>query len=201
MRVRAIKRAYRRSRLAQITIDISTKPGSVSITTKSPPRPKWGLFDRSGTVDYTVVVPATANISGLKLNAGEILVDGMRGATTHARLGEGRMFARNCFTNLNLGIRRGNLILSYDWWEKSTFTAQANLAQGNAWAYLPVGGAFHLLVKAVHGEIFNDFGSRVVTKPTATKGIKIDSLVNGGGQATIKLRLTEGDIKIVEANP
>ena len=125
----------------------------------------------------------------------------MRGQTTRARLGEGRMFARNCFTNLDLAIWRGNLILSYDWWEKSTFTAQANLAQGNAWAYLPVGGAFHLLAKAVHGEIFNDFESRAVTKPTAAKGTKIDALVNGGGQATIKLRVTEGDIKIVEANP
>jgi hypothetical protein len=201
MRVRAIKRAYRRSRLTQITIDVSTKPGSVSITTKFPPRPKWGLFDRSGTVDYTVVVPATANISGLDLNAGEILVDGMRGQTTRARLGEGRMFARNCFTNLDLAIWRGNLILSYDWWEKSTFTAQANLAQGNAWAYLPVGGAFHLLAKAVHGEIFNDFETRAVAESAAARGMKVDALVNGGGEATIKLRVTEGDIKIVEANP
>ena len=201
MRVHAVKRAYQRARLKQIAIDVSTRPGSISITTKFPPRSKWGLVDRSGTVDYTVTVPATANIAGLELDAGEILVAGMRGAATRARLGEGRMFARNCFTNLDLAIWRGNLILSYDWWEKSTFTAQANLAQGNAWAYLPVGGAFHLLAKAVHGEIFNDFGSRAVTKPTAAKGIKIDSLVNGGGQATIKLRLTEGDIKIVEANP
>jgi len=201
MRVRAIKRAYRRSRLTQITIDVSTKPGSVSITTKFPPRPKWGLFDRSGTVDYTVVVPATASISGLDLNAGEILVDGMRGATTRARLGEGRMFARNCFTNLDLAIRRGNLILSYDWWEKSNFSAQANIAQGNAWVYLPGDAAFHLLVKAVHGDIFNDFESRAVAKPTAAKGTKIDALVNGGGQATIKFRVREGNIKIVEANP
>jgi hypothetical protein len=201
MQVHAIKRAYRRLQLTQIAIDVSTKPGSVSITTKFPPRPKWGLFDHSGTVDYTVVVPATANISGLDLDAGEILVDGMRGQTTRARLGEGRMFARNCFTNLNLGIRRGNLILSYDWWEESTFTAEVNLAQGNAWVYLPGDAAFHLLVKAVHGDIFNDFEGRAVAKPTAAKGTKIDALVNGGGQSTIKFRVREGNIKIVEANP
>jgi hypothetical protein len=201
MQVHAVKRAYRRSRLTQIAINVSTKPGSVSIATKLPPKPKWGLFDRSGTVDYTVVVPATANILGLDLDAGEVLVDGMRGQTTCARLGEGRMFARNCFTNSELAIRRGNLILSYDWWEKSTFTAQANLAQGNAWAYLPVGGAFHLLAEAVHGEIFNDFETRAVAKSAAARGMKVDALVNGGGQATIKLRVTQGDIKIVEANP
>ena len=130
MQVHAVKRAYRRSRLTQIAIDVSTKPGSVSITTKFPPRPKWGLFDRSGTVDYTVTVPATANILGLDLDAGEVLVDGMRGQTTRARLGEGRMFARNCFTNLDLAVRRGNLILSYDWWEKGTFTARGESRTG-----------------------------------------------------------------------
>ena len=201
MRVHAVKRAYQRARLKQIAIDVSTRPGSVSITTKFPPRPKWSLFDRSGTVDYTVVVPATANILGLDLDAGEILVDGMRGQTTRARLGDGRMFARNCFTNLNLGVRRGNLILSYDWWEESMFTAGVNLAQGNAWAYLPVGGAFHLLAKAAHGEIFNDFENRAVAKPSTVRGTKIDALVNGGGKATIKLRVMEGNLKIVEANP
>ena len=201
MRVHAVKRAYQRARLNQIAIDVSTKPGSVSIITKFPPRPKWGLFDPSGTVDYTVTVPATANIAGLELDAGEILVDGMRGQATRARLSQGRMFAHNCFTNLDLAIWRGNLILSYDWWEKSTFTAQANLAQGNAWAYLPVGGAFHLFAETVHGEIFNDFETRAVTESAAARGMKVDALVDGGAEATIKLRVTEGNIKIVEARP
>ena len=201
MRVHAVKKAYQRARLKQIAIDVSTRPGSISITTKFPPRPKWGLFDRSGTVDYTVTVPATANISGVSLDAGEILADGMSGAVTRARLGEGRMFARNCFTNLDLGVRRGSLILSYDWWEKSTFTAEADLAQGNAWAYLPGSAAFHLLARAAHGEIFNDFESRAVAEPAVGRGMKIDALVNGGGKATIKLGVTEGDIRMVEANP
>jgi len=201
MRVQAVKRAYQRARLKQIAIDVSTKAGSVSITTKFAPRPKWGLFDRSGTVNYTIVVPATANIAGLELDAGEILVDGMRGQTTRARLGEGRIFARNCFTNLDLAIWRGSLILSYDWWEKSTFNAQTNVAQGNAWAYLPVDGAFHLFAKAVHGEIFNDFETGAVTESATARGMKVDALVNGGAEATIKLRVTEGNIKIVQARP
>ena len=201
MRVHAVKRAYQTARLKQIAIDVSTRPGTVSITTKFPPRAKWGLVDRSGTVDYTVTVPATANIAGLELDAGEILIDGMRGAATRARLGQGQVFARNCVTNLDLAIRRGNLILSYDWWEKSTFTAEADLARGNAWAYLPVDGAFHLLAKAVHGEIFNDFESRAVAESAAARHMNVDALVNGGGEATIKLRVREGNIKIVEARP
>src|SRR5437899_7034871 len=144
MRVHAVKKAYSRARLAQIAVSVDLKPGSVAIGTKFPPRPKWGFFDRSGTVDYTIVVPATASISGLDLDAGEILVDGMRGQTTRARLGEGRVFTRNCFTNLDLAVRRGNLILSYDWWEENNFSAEATIARGNGWAYVPGDAASHL---------------------------------------------------------
>jgi hypothetical protein len=201
MQVHVVKKAYSHARLLQIAVNLVTKPGSVSITTKFPPRPKWGLFDRSGTVDYTIVIPAMANISGLDLDAGEILLDGMRGRTARARLGEGRMFARNCFTNLDLATRRGNLILSYDWWEEGSFSAQANVAQGNAWAYLPADAAFHLLAEAVHGEIFNDFETPAVAAPASAAGMKTDMPVNGGGEATIKIRVTEGDIKITETSP
>ena len=85
--------------------------------------------------------------------------------------------------------------------EKSAFTAQAYIAHGNAWVYLPGDAAFHLLVKAVHGDIFNDFESRAVAEPAAARGMQVDALVNGGGEATIKFRVTEGNIKIVETSP
>jgi len=201
MRVHAAKKAYSRARLAQIAVNVDVKPGSVSIATKFPPKPKWGLFDRSGTVDYTIVVPATANISGLDLDAGEILVDGIRGQMTRARLGDGRMFTRNCFTALELTLRRGNLIISYDWWEQSKFSAEVQIGQGNAWAHLPTDAAFHLLAKTAQGKILNDFETSAVEAPATAAGVNIDTLVNGGGEATVKIRVMKGDIKIAETNP
>jgi hypothetical protein len=201
MKVHAVKKAYRRERLNQIAIDVSTKQGAVFITTKFPPKPKWGLFDRSGTVDYTIVVPATASISLLDLNAGEILLDGMRGPMTRARLGEGGIFARNCFTNLDLAARRGNVSVSFDWWEENRFSAQVNIAQGNAWAYLPSDAAFHLLANATHGKISNDFETVPIAESLPAAGMNIDTLINGGSMATIKIDVAKGNIKIVEANP
>src|SRR6478736_10063528 len=100
VRVRSLKRAYSHERLNQIVIDVSAKPGAVSITAKVPPQPKWAFSDHSGTVECTIVVPATASISALDLNAGEVLLDSIRGAV-HARLNDGRIFARNCFTNMD----------------------------------------------------------------------------------------------------
>ena len=108
VRVRSLKRAYSHARLNQIVIDVSAKPGAVSITAKVPPQPKWAFSDHSGTVDCTIVVPATASISALDLNAGEVLLDSMRGPEVRARLNDGRIFARNCFTNLDLTVNRGH---------------------------------------------------------------------------------------------
>ncbi len=201
MQVHVVKKAYSQARLTQIAIDVSSKPGSVSITTKFPPKPKWGLFDRSGTVDYTIVVPATVTISGLELDAGEILVDGMRGSMTRARLGEGRIFTRNCFTNLDLAVRRGNLIVSYDWWEEGRFSAEANVAAGNVWMYVPGDADFQLLAEAAHGKIVSDFESIALEAPAAAAGMKTDTRMHGGGEATVEIRVEKGNINIVEANP
>jgi len=201
LQVHATKKAYSRMRLKEIAIDVSVQSSTVSIDTKFPPKPRWGLFDRSGTVDYTIVVPATASISQLRLVAGEVLVDGMRGPSVHASLGDGRMQAHNCFTTIDLALRRGNLTLSYDWWEYGTFSVHANIGQGNAWAFLPSESAFHLVAETAHGKVGNDFDNLAVERTTSAGAAKIDMLVNGGGQAAIKMRAADGDIKIVEANP
>jgi hypothetical protein len=201
MRVRSLKKAYSHERLNQIVIDVSAKPGAVSITAKVPPQPKWAFSDHSGTVDCTIVVPATASISALDLNAGEVLLDSMRGREVHARLGDGRVFARNCFTSLDLTVNRGTLTLAYDWWEQEKFSAQVNVGQGNAWVFLPSDAGFHLLAGAAHGKIANDFNNVPLTANSSARQVKIDQIVNGGGSATIRIRVNRGNIKIAEANP
>jgi hypothetical protein len=201
IRVRSLKRAYSQKRLNQIAIDVSTKPGAVSITAKVPAQPKWAFSDHSGTVDCTIVVPATASISALDLNAGEVLLDSMRGPQLRARLNDGRIFARNCFTNLDLTVKRGTLTLGYDWWEQERFSAHLNVGQGNGWVFLPTEARFHLLARAAHGKIANDFNNLPVSAHSSGSEMKIDQIVNGGGSATIQIRVEKGNIKIAEANP
>jgi hypothetical protein len=201
MRVQATKKAYGPLRLKQIAIDVSVQPTSVSINVKRPPKPKWALFDRSGTVDCTVVVPATANISQLRLDTGEVFVDGMHGRSVHAWLGDGRMFVRNCFTDTNLALERGNLALSYDWWVPGTFSVQADIARGNAWAFLPGDAACHLVAETGYGHLGNDFDSPAVARPAFAEAAKVDMLIRGGGNAVIKLRTANGDIEVMATNP
>jgi len=201
MRIDAVKKAYSQERLNQIGIDVSTKPGAISVVTKFPPKPIWALSDRSGTVDYTIVVPATAGISALELDAGEILLEGIRGREVRARLGDGRIFARNCFTSMDLTVTRGTIRLVYDWWEEEKFAVRATMTQGNAWVSLPSDSAFHLRAQAAHGKIANDFNNLTVSANSSTREMKIDQIINGGGQATVEVRVERGEIKIAEANP
>src|SRR5262249_39834870 len=56
MKLQAIKRAYSKERLDKIDVNVVVRPGEVSVRTGYPPKPKWGLFDRSGTVDYVIVL-------------------------------------------------------------------------------------------------------------------------------------------------
>ena len=201
LRVRSVRKAYSRKRLNQIAVDVSIRPGAASITAKFPPQHKWAFSDHSGTVDCTIVIPATASISALDLNAGEVVLDSMRGREVHARIGDGRIFTRNCFTNTDFTMNRGTLRLTYDWWEKEKFSADIKLAQGNAWVFLPTDAAFHLLAHVALGKIANDFSNVPLSSKSSAPGMKIDQIINGGGSATIKVRVDRGDIKIGEANP
>jgi len=201
IRVQSVKKAYSRERLNQIAIDVSAKPGFFSITTQFPTQPNWGLSDRSGTVDYSIVVPETAGISALELNAGEILLYSMRGPQVRARLNDGRIFARNCFTNLNLTTNRGRVTLTYDWWERRKVSAQINIRQGNAWVSLPSEAAFRLVAYAGRGKIANDFNNIPLSANSSPRETNVDQIINGGGSAIIKVETGDGNIKIAEANP
>jgi hypothetical protein len=199
MRVEAIKRAYTRERLKQIAVNLSVQPGAVSIRTSFPPRKAWSLSDRSGTVDYTLVVPQTANISQLDMGNGEVLVEGMHGHTTRARLGNGRMFVHNCHSNVGLTMNRGTLTLVYDWWEPGKFVTEATIASGNVWAFLPSDAALHLIAETGNGKIANDFAD--TSERISDDLTKIDTSIHTGGEATIKIHAGQGNIKIAEANP
>jgi len=125
----------------------------------------------------------------------------MHGREVHARLGDGRIFARNCFTNLDLTMHRGTLTVGYDWWEQEEFSTHVNVGQGNAWFFLPSAAGFHLLARAAHGKIANDFNNVPLTANSSVPEMNIDQIINGGGAATINVRVEKGDIKIAEANP
>src|SRR6476620_3756724 len=142
--VQAIKKAYNAERLKGILVDTKASPNSVTITTSFPPR-KNALSDRSGTVDYIIVVPQTAKITQMDLTNGEILVEGLRnGGSAKAHLVNGWMIGHHCFGNLDLEVGTGRLDVAYDWWENHDFAVKALSLRGQLRAIFPSEASFNL---------------------------------------------------------
>jgi hypothetical protein len=199
LKLYATKKAYSHERLKQISIDVSAQPNAVSIDTKFPPRPKWGLGDRSGTVDYVLVVPQTCSISGLELSNGEVLIDGMRGDSLRANLSNGRMFAHNCFGDIHFTVANGGLDVTYDWWERRRFSVNAETINANVRAFVPGDAAFHLLAASANGQVVSDFTGQ---QDRQAKGPhKIDMLVGAASEAEVNVHAANGNVTIVEVNP
>jgi hypothetical protein len=197
IKIEAIKKAYSAKRLAGISVKVSARSNSVSIETDFPPAKKWGFGDRSGTVDYVLVVPQTCRITNLELTNGEVLVDGVRGAITNARLTNGRLFGHNCFSNIDLGVASGNLDVAYDWWEETKFSINAKIEDGNLRASIPSDAAFHLIAETEEGKIANDFAEQEQRQDGVRK---IDINIGAPPHPEIRLRARDGNIHVVETN-
>ena len=199
VRVEAIKKAYSRERLEAISVNIAAQRDSITITTTYPDDPRFGLSDRSGTVDYVIVVPQSMRIAKLDLANGEVLVEGIRSDQARIKLGNGRLFAHNCFGNLELALHTGNLAIVYEWWEEQEFAIRATIQDGNAFAYIPSEAALHVIAHTATGKIANDFAEKEDRHPEPIN--KVDMLVNGGGQTIFQFENQDGNIKISEHNP
>jgi len=199
MKIEAIKRAYNPERLAKISVNVSVRPGDVSIETQHPPSPKWGWSDRSGTVDYVIVLPWTCDISRLELGNGEVVVDGMRGRNVHVNLGNGRLFGHNCFSDLQVSVANGGLDIEYDWWETHRFSVDAQIVNGNARASIPGDAAFHLSAASVNGHVASDFTEQENRRQDLVSNIDIS--IGGASEAEVKIRAINGSVKIEEVNP
>jgi hypothetical protein len=198
LKMQAIKRAYNAERLAQISIQVSVRPGEISIDTQYPPKPKWGWSDRSGTVDYIIILPWTCDITRLELGNGEVVLEQMRGGNVHAKLGSGRLYGHNCFSDLHISVSNGGLDVGYDWWETHKFSIDAQIVNGNARLFIPGEAAFHLKAASVNGHVASDFTEKEDRPQHATS---IDAVVGGASETDLKIRAINGNIKIAEANP
>lgn len=199
IRVETLKKAYTPERLKAISTRVTAQENSISIETIYPPNPGGRFSDRSGTVDYVIVVPQGATISKAELANGEVLIEEVRSKEAHAQLGNGRLFIHNCFGNLDARVKTGNFALVYEWWEKSDFSIRVAVEDGNAFAYLPEEATFHLVANTVTGKIANDFEEKEQRRAESPN--HIDRLVGGADKPRIEMEAQDGNVRIAEHNP
>jgi hypothetical protein len=195
--IQAIKKAYTPERLKGIVVDVKATGHSVTINTTFPPR-KNAVSDRSGTVDYILVVPQTIKISQLDLRNGEVLVEGLRGGSATTHLINGWLAAHNCFGDLDLTIVNGRLDVGYDWWEARPFSVKASSTSANLRAFLPSDASARITARAATGKIFNAFDPK---KARSDEDVHtLDAVTGPDAEAAFEMKATSGNIRIEKTN-
>ena len=194
VRVKATKRAYSNERLRALEMRISSRPDSLSIETIFPPRKKWSLRDRSGVVDYVIIVPESLKTLDVELINGEISIDGLRGGSAHARLVNGRLSARDSFANLDYQTQSGAIDFYYDWWETGNYTVKAAIANGAIGVLLPRRASFHLEAETSGGSIMGNLVAGDERSREHRK--KITTKIGSGTGPTFRLKSVNGNIRV-----
>jgi len=197
LRLRAAKKAANSEELKGIDITASAGKKAVSITTKLLPQKNKALSSGSRTVDYTIEVPPTVNLTRVDLDNGKVSIDGMRGDDLHATVVDGRLAIRNCCGNAHLSIANGALDLYYEPCDRRRFLVDAQMTNGNADVFVGRGASFRIQAETMTGKIINELGDMVNLNGQATKRVDI-STGNAVVRHDINLRVTTGDIKIAE---
>jgi hypothetical protein len=198
VKVFAVRKAFSLERLNQIQVRISGRDDVMRIETTAPPRPRWGLKDRSGTVDYTIILPQHARISSLEMPNGDLIIHGMRGGPVSASLGNGRMTVHNCYCNQTLRVQRGRLDLFFDWNDLRAIAVDARVINGNIQAVIPSDSSFRLRAASATGRVASDFTQMEERKRGGVS--QIDEVIGNVPLSQLVLQTTNGNIRISQSS-
>ena len=175
-------------------MQVSSHPESLSIETILPPEKKWSLRDRSGLVEYVIVMPQHLKKIELELTNGEISIDGLRAGNAHASVVNGRLSARNCFTNFDYEAKNGAIDFYYDWWENVAYLVKAAIPNGAIGVFLPTAASFHVEAETQGGSILSNLIDEDEHSRDHRK--KLTRTFGSDGGPTFKLKADNGNIRI-----
>jgi hypothetical protein len=196
VKIVAIKKAFSPERLNAIAIRVNARPDAVEIETTPPLAPRHHFSDRSGTVEYTINIPQTARIGWVELPNGELVIDGMRGASIAANLGSGQLVTHNCFCDQTIRVNQGGLNVFFDWMEERPISIEAEIEDGNMSALLPTDAAFHMHAVTKQGRVSSDF-SPMETRRRGDAS-EINEVIGDAPATKLSFRASEGNIHISE---
>ncbi|MDQ6859622.1 MAG: DUF4097 domain-containing protein [Verrucomicrobiota bacterium] len=193
IKLTAIKKAYTQERLDQIKVGVTVNGDAATIETTFPANPGGlSLADRSGTVDYVLLVPQTCTIKLLEVENGEVIVEGLRGDGVNVRLTNGRILAKNCFTTTDLTLARGGVEVAFYWWESRAFDVKAQSTSGDVHVALPKNANARFDAATGDGWIRNQF----VKDETNGDARALQWTMGEEAANTITLRAQSGNIRI-----
>ncbi len=153
--IQAMRRAFSEARLQAIEVRVTTEGEAMKVETIYPPAEKGMLGDRSGTVDYVILVPQKWSLAKVELERGEVLIEGMYGPRVEVAVGRGLLHLNSCFSTINALLGEGRLSLFYEWWESQPFSLAAEVRRGSTRVGLPAGADLHVDAATENGRVIN----------------------------------------------
>ena len=192
--VKIYKRAFTQDRLSKIEANISMDGDAMKIDTNYPPPAKGVFADRSGTVEYTLLVPQNCAVN-VEQSQGEILLKDLRGPSIDARLANGRINVRSCFSPARVQLGYGGIDITFNWWEKLPFAMSFEVDRGDVELLLPPPAGLRLDAATQNGHI----RKKLVADSQDEDVQQLNTTIGDPTGAEFKIRTAEGNIKIGKA--
>ena len=195
----AVKKAYRKDRLAEAKIDVTANEENIRIKTQYPDgslnfRGGERRYDNPATVEYTLTVPRKAVLESIELINGSLDVEAVEGAVKASSI-NGRVTASGLLGETKLSTINGTLNATFTQLEESKPISLSSV-NGSVLLVIPSDSNASIRAGTVHGGISNDFGMQV--RHGEYVGHNLDGQIGAGGPR-IKIDNVNGQIKITHA--
>lgn len=197
VQVDAIKKAYRRERLAEAQIEVTATEENIRIKTEYPARNQtWNdnRHENPAIVEYTLTVPRKAMLESIELINGELDIDGVEGNVKASSV-NGAVTARGLMGEARLTTVNGPLQATFTQLDEAKPISLSSV-NGDVAVVIPSNSNASFRAGTVHGRISNDWGIQV--KHGEYVGHSLDAQIGNGGPR-IKLSNVNGAISISHA--
>jgi DUF4097 and DUF4098 domain-containing protein YvlB len=199
VQVDAIKKAYKRERLAEARIEVNASADHIRIQTEYPNenqsfRSGEGRYDNPAMVEYSLTVPRRAILESIELVNGSLDIDGVEGSVKASSI-NGRLTARGLASEAKLSTVNGQLHATFTRLDETNGITLGSV-NGNVTLVIPSNANASIRAGTVHGGISNDFGLKI--KHGEYVGHSLNGQIGTGGPR-IKLGNVNGAIQISHA--
>lgn len=197
VKVDAVKRAYKKERLDEAKVDVSTTADSVRIRTEYPDRNQSfsdnesRRYNNPAEVEYTLTIPRKARIDSADLVNGSLEIEGAEGDVKAACV-NGNVKARGLTGEVKLSTVNGGVEATIARLEESKSTS-LNSVNGSIVLTIPADSSAQVRASTIHGSITNDFGLQV--NDGEYVGHDLSGQIGNGGPR-IRLSNVNGSIAI-----
>ena len=193
IRVSATIKADSQEDRDNVVIDMQQTSSGVSVETRYKKRNSW-KHNRSGKVEYIIMVPKSISLSAINLVNGSLTIDNVQGLV-QAELVNGSIKASGLANNSNLSSVNGSIKVTYS--ELAIDLSHINIDTVNGSIKLLVPHSLNANVKAetMHGSIKTDFG--LVAQNNLFTGRHLQGEIGSGG-VDVTLTSVNGSIKLLK---